>query len=489
MEIDTCPHCGFKLDKIPSRKNKCISCGKYIYVRTRPQDKKKVLVTEEEAKQIDIQWQKQYQNSEDEKLLDSSEFFNAKKELTKSFGKEASISDTKWFVYNKRDFKYLKDCDWNSYRRNLFDKVKLLMLEKRYNQALSLLFQICYLDVIDINYYSENNNFNHNHKIECKSKIGYLAPGIVSMIEEIIKEQKFNSILDLKKVFFESIESISEFNFNVNVTKEEIWTELIKFIGKKDIIKSIDPNNTLNIINEINKRIDQKSFSEASELIYKLKNPFYSKLKNNIDIDLIKENLKKWLYLDDLKINQASESLLNTLIKKEYNLIKHISREYIKNILEINNKKLSWKTVSQFYKIDREFTVLLVPKLIEILKSHPEWCVRRVSSHNIGEIGAEDINLIKDAIPIMLNYIEHPYEVTKKFSNFDLLLDLSYDKVRGIDQKQYLKDAYIDSMKLIIKGNKYEMIKYKSLFEKIAKKDQYESSMYKAKQVLDEFNI
>ena len=52
-----CPHCNNKLEKSPGRKKKCEFCGKFMYVRTRPLDKKRVLVTEEQAKQIDIQWQ------------------------------------------------------------------------------------------------------------------------------------------------------------------------------------------------------------------------------------------------------------------------------------------------------------------------------------------------------------------------------------------------------------------------------------------------
>jgi uncharacterized Zn finger protein (UPF0148 family) len=54
---NTCPYCGSSLAERPKRKKKCPHCGNYIYVRTRPADRKKVLVTEEQAQEIEQQWE------------------------------------------------------------------------------------------------------------------------------------------------------------------------------------------------------------------------------------------------------------------------------------------------------------------------------------------------------------------------------------------------------------------------------------------------
>jgi SPP1 gp7 family putative phage head morphogenesis protein len=51
-----CPHCAKLLDKMPGRKTKCPFCANYMYVRTRPVDKKRVVVTEQDAAKIDEQW-------------------------------------------------------------------------------------------------------------------------------------------------------------------------------------------------------------------------------------------------------------------------------------------------------------------------------------------------------------------------------------------------------------------------------------------------
>ena len=68
-EIDAkCPYCNAILDQVPTRKKGCTSCGKFIYVRTHPSDRQLILVTEEEAKNLDALKnlnvsQKEYQNT------------------------------------------------------------------------------------------------------------------------------------------------------------------------------------------------------------------------------------------------------------------------------------------------------------------------------------------------------------------------------------------------------------------------------------------
>lgn len=51
-----CPNCSEKLEKIPGAKTKCPHCGKYMFVRTRPKDNIRVVVTEIEADRIDEEW-------------------------------------------------------------------------------------------------------------------------------------------------------------------------------------------------------------------------------------------------------------------------------------------------------------------------------------------------------------------------------------------------------------------------------------------------
>ena len=48
----SCPYCNMLLGSMPQRKMKCPSCGQYIFVRTRPSDRQRILVTEHGSKAI-----------------------------------------------------------------------------------------------------------------------------------------------------------------------------------------------------------------------------------------------------------------------------------------------------------------------------------------------------------------------------------------------------------------------------------------------------
>jgi len=51
-----CPNCGVSLGKMHARKTKCKDCGLFLYVRTRPQDRVQVLLTEEDVQALEARW-------------------------------------------------------------------------------------------------------------------------------------------------------------------------------------------------------------------------------------------------------------------------------------------------------------------------------------------------------------------------------------------------------------------------------------------------
>jgi len=110
---------------------------------------------------------------------------------------------------------------------------------------------------------------------------------------------------------------------------------------------------------------------------------------------------------------------------------------------------------------------------------------------NLGSIGSKHPELVKEAIPIMIDYIKKPIEVTKReptrveAKGVVIEMNLNPEAMLGVDQTQWLKDAYIDSLGMIAKGDKDLIAEYKSLFSSIAKKDKSEYSRKKAQTVLD----
>jgi DNA-directed RNA polymerase subunit RPC12/RpoP len=51
-----CPHCGEHLERRPERKAACPHCGEWIFVRTRPLDRQRVLLTEPETSKVEAEW-------------------------------------------------------------------------------------------------------------------------------------------------------------------------------------------------------------------------------------------------------------------------------------------------------------------------------------------------------------------------------------------------------------------------------------------------
>jgi hypothetical protein len=51
-----CPYCQKALSKVPAAKTKCRNCGRFMFVRTRPQDGARVVVTAGEAHRFEEEW-------------------------------------------------------------------------------------------------------------------------------------------------------------------------------------------------------------------------------------------------------------------------------------------------------------------------------------------------------------------------------------------------------------------------------------------------
>jgi uncharacterized Zn finger protein (UPF0148 family) len=51
-----CPYCEEPLPKRPKRKTICPHCGNAIYVRVRPLDRARVLLTEAQTRQVENEW-------------------------------------------------------------------------------------------------------------------------------------------------------------------------------------------------------------------------------------------------------------------------------------------------------------------------------------------------------------------------------------------------------------------------------------------------
>jgi len=101
-----CPYCNAKLAKRPQRKKKCPSCGNFIFVRTLPTTREKVLATEAEARRIDEEWAQRRRHMRWLDFLNANgipkrAFAQKKKYLSKKWGREAPDSGVIWTFLNE----------------------------------------------------------------------------------------------------------------------------------------------------------------------------------------------------------------------------------------------------------------------------------------------------------------------------------------------------------------------------------------------------
>lgn len=98
----TCPSCQKELEQKPQRKKKCPHCSNYIFVKRRPTSETKELVTEQEAKLIEEEWNKIH--SHNALLRELEEYGFTEEEFIRkknSFDGPVPNKDIIWSLFNE----------------------------------------------------------------------------------------------------------------------------------------------------------------------------------------------------------------------------------------------------------------------------------------------------------------------------------------------------------------------------------------------------
>ena len=494
-ETDKCPCCKEKLNKIPKRKSKCPHCNEYIYSRTRPSDRKKVLVTEKEKEEIELEWSRYHETREYSDLMENDDFSSAKEDLTKQFGKEPSLNNVKWRVYNERMKKYASQRQWGLYRVNKFYIAELLQRENRLKQALSVMFEVLYLDANG----GSNTLLVDGHPLSKKEldeggikefdpKLAFLAPRVIESVQDLISELNFS--IDQAKRLFILTNKKTKPSKDMPISEEKAWKKIQKEISIRESnirkIQEFDPKNTESIINEI-KSLNKQALSS---IVYKFRDYYKNKSTIIQDKDKIEKVIQQLLTTNE-ETKRLGVSLLLFYLKKDKKLFMPFAKKYVQDSKKYFEKLPEEHTIGELGKIDSDLVKDYVPIMIKELKRNPQWNTRRFIAYNLGSIGSKNSELVKEAIPIMIEYIKNPIEITKqkpkKFQvkGISIEMDISAESILGVDQTQWLKNAYIDSLGMIAECDKELIQPYKTLFEKISKKDENEYSRKKARAVLE----
>ena len=219
-----CPYCRVALDKMPGRKKKCANCGNYMYIRTRPSDRKRVVVTEQDAAKIDEQWMIE-DGTYEAYLADKQKFEARKAELASRFGHQPSDDDVHWSLYNEQLIECAKSGDWGFYRNIRFNMAELLRREKKDRASLETYLEVSYLDangprnmggIFDPGLVREFPPFD--------PAMAFQAPGIAARIRSLSQSLSLGES-DLRAVFLQIGERTHQ-NMKLPVSPEKAWKDL-----------------------------------------------------------------------------------------------------------------------------------------------------------------------------------------------------------------------------------------------------------------------
>ncbi len=226
-----CPNCSVSLEKMPHRKMKCPSCSKFIYVRTRPSDRKNVLVTGSQVLLIEEQRAEQsaiIYGYHETYLEGKKKYEKEKASMAKKLGINPSYSDVKLSLYNKELLEHASLNEWGLYRNTKFNMAEILKWENNLSDALYLYLEICYLDINGPNNIASciNNSELLKRYPPFNPKQGLFAPGIVKIVKSIKKELALESS-EINEIFFD-VAKKQQKALKLPIPAEEAWLMLEK---------------------------------------------------------------------------------------------------------------------------------------------------------------------------------------------------------------------------------------------------------------------
>lgn len=216
-----CPHCSGQLTKMPARKVKCRYCGNDIYVRTRPTDRVRVLVTAADAVRIEEEWNWRPPTPRP-KRPPAEEFRKEAATLAARFGRAPSDVDVCWSLANKQLLLHAGRSDWGLYRNVRFDMAELLRCEEKNRQALDVYLEVSYLDA--------NGPRNMGGVDDCdlikdfppfSSKLALQAPFVIEVIAKLARLLAIGDS-DIESVFLLVASSFRK-HINVPVAPRAAW--------------------------------------------------------------------------------------------------------------------------------------------------------------------------------------------------------------------------------------------------------------------------
>jgi DNA-directed RNA polymerase subunit RPC12/RpoP len=222
---DVCPHCGQFLNKRPTRKTACPHCKQFIFVRTRPIDRQSVLVTEDQAKLLQNEWNN-FPRARISPFLDYQEMEKCRERLAEKFGKSPSDKDVAWAYLNQETMRHAKQRNWGLYTNTRLSMAAILEEHEKPAEALKYYLEVCYLDLN-----GPQNTGGADPELLTSLSMqdfmindAFLAPAVIDKILEIVLVLK----LDENQIYqeFMQVAERNKANLKLPVSPETAWKKL-----------------------------------------------------------------------------------------------------------------------------------------------------------------------------------------------------------------------------------------------------------------------
>jgi hypothetical protein len=239
-------------------------------------------------------------------------------------------------------------------------------------------------------------------------------------------------------------------------------------------------------VNAIAKLIESSNQAIALETLQKLKSILSR--KKTIDASSLIPKIQQIFNSKETKLSDLAFDVLVKIYAKDPTT-KNQTIDFLIQSLEGSLDEKNLYRLTRIAQADADSIASLMPKIEDCLKSSNSWNEKRWAAIVIGYVGKKSPNLVKDSIPLLLHYIEHP-EVTKQkprvVSTHGIRITLaSPESILGVDPGTWLKDACIDAIGYIGTTDPALVSGARNLLEKIASTDVSEYSRKKARKALE----
>lgn len=223
LRVAACPYCGVELAKVPGRATRCPSCGETMFVRTDQRSRTRLVVTQDQADEIDDVGQAL---AAGELAAYTARVASARHDLVSAgkFGASPAYADIRWRMLNEDALSALAKGDATSLlfiRRKMVEVLRC----RRDGAALELALEVFYLELCGEPIYAFRPDEPNPDGIEWLPLVTP-APGLLTESVGRDCEERGISVIDAAKDFQGRADSLRN-GLNLPLTWSETWPRCV----------------------------------------------------------------------------------------------------------------------------------------------------------------------------------------------------------------------------------------------------------------------